>query len=437
MFSLSDFNAQPHDNSAALAKSSWRVCAVVLALFIAAATVSAIRKDVTRGFDEVAHASYIAHLQGSGERWPALASMRMLDASTFRFTGELNYLNHPSLYYRVLAWLGPDLNGHPQSIIMHRLLNVALAGIGLAALMAIALTAALPRLPLYAYIVPLSCIPVLAPLAGAVNNDNAAFAGGAIASLAAFQLLVTGNRAWLIAALGGVILAAWAKFTGLLLAGGLVAGVLVWLLWRGRLQPRWSVPIAIAALVAAAPYIALMAQYGSPTPRTPGQIAMMETGAMAVGWDKAERMTAFSFAAHFLLEFVLEWMPTLKPRNVLNYSALAIPIATVLCAFVGIFISIRRIAYGKADPFHVLIAAGALAFTGMFVVHGVFSYQLHTDFGWLTSAYPRYYLPLAALFPLAGLALLQSIKQPPARTILLVFLIAGPLVFRIFAAPLG
>jgi hypothetical protein len=438
MSALHDIYAPPHsEQSARLAKTGWHVCAFVLSLFVLAATLSAIRKDVTRGFDEVAHASYIAHLQHSGETWPAFADMRMLDPSTFRFTSEANYLDHPSPYYLLLAWLGPNLEGHPQAIIIHRLINVALAVIGLTALMAIGIVANLPRLTLYAYIVPLACIPVLAPLAGAINNDNAAFAGGGIATLAAYQLLVTGRRGWLMAALGGVILASWAKFTALLLTGGLIAGVSLWLLWRKRLQPRSIALIAIAALVAAAPYIALLMQYGSPTPQTAGQIAMIKAGAMATGWYGAERMPALPFAAHFLSEFVLEWIPTLKPRNALNYAALAIPIATMLCAFAGVYLSVRRIAQGKPAPLDVVIAALALGFAGTFLVHGVYSYQLHAEFGWLTSAYPRYYLPLAALVPLAGLALLEAVKQLSARAILLVFLIAGPVVLCITGTPLG
>ena len=438
MFALNNFNAPSHDQeSAAAANTHWRVCAIVLLLFIVAATLSAVRKDVTRGFDEVAHASYIAHLQRTGETWPAFEDMRMLDPSSFRFTSEANYLDHPSPYYLLLARLGPNLEGHPEAILVHRLFNLVLAAIGLAALMAVGLVARLPRLAFYAYIVPLAGIPVLAPLAGAINNDNAAFAGGGIATLAALQLLVTGSRASLLAALGGVIVASWAKFTGLLLAGGLVAGVLLWLLWRGRLQSRWIVLIAIAALLASAPYVALFAQYGSPTPRTAGGIAMIKTGALAAGWDSAARLTPASYAAHFVSEFVLEWMPTLKPRNALNYAALAIPIMVALCAFAGILVAVQRIAYGKGGPLDIVIAAGALAFAGTFVIHGIFSYELHTEFGWLTTAYPRYYLPLAALVPLAGLSMLGAIKQPSARAMLLAFLIAGPLVFRLLGAPLG
>ncbi|MGZ3294926.1 MAG: hypothetical protein ACXU9D_16850 [Xanthobacteraceae bacterium] len=419
------------------AKAGWRVCAFVLLLFIVAAALSAVRKDVTQGFDEVAHASYIAHLQHTGETWPAFARMRMLDPSSFRFTGEANYLNHPSPYYWLLARLGPGLEGHPQALLAHRLFNVALVALGLAALMAIGLAAGLPRLTLYAYIVPLACIPVLAPLAGAVNNDNAAFAGGAIATLAAFQLLGTGSRAWLLAALGGVIVASWAKFTGLLLAGGLIAGVLLWLLWRGRLPSRWIAPIAIAALLAGAPYLAFFAQYGSPTPRTPGEIAMIEAGSRTAGWDNAERLRPLAFAIHFVSEFVLEWMPTLKPRNAVNYIALAIPITAALCAFAGIAIAVRRIARGQESPLDIVIAAGALAFAATLVIHGIFGFRLHTEFGWLTTAYPRYYLPLAAILPLAGLALLDAVRSPSARAILLVFLIAGPVLFRLLGEPLG
>ena len=217
-----NFNTSSQDQSAVAAKANWLVCAFVLLLFVAAATLSAIRKDVTLGFDEVAHASYVAHLQHSGETWPAFEDMRMLDPSSFGFTGEANYLDHPSPYYVLLARMGPTLEDHPEAILLDRLFNVVLAAIGLAALMAVGLVAKLPRLTLYAYIVPIVGIPLMAPLAGAINNDNAAFVGGAIATLATLQLLSTGSRAWLMAALGGVILASWAKFTALLLVGGLV-----------------------------------------------------------------------------------------------------------------------------------------------------------------------------------------------------------------------
>ena len=416
--------------------ANWRGGTLVLLLFIVVSAFGTVRKDIDHGFDEVAHASYVAYLQHSGDTWPAFAKMPMLDPSSFRFTSEANYLNHPSPYYLLLARLGPDLEGHPEAMLFHRLFNVALDAIGLAALIAIGLFAGLPRPTFYAYVVPIACIPALTLLAGSVSNDNAAFAGGAIATLGAYQLLASGSRAWLLVALAGVIIASWAKFTALLLAGGLVGGVLLWLLWRGRLPSRWIAPIAISALLACAPYVALIAQYGSPTPMTAGEATKVTTEAAEYGWDRLEHLGPLAYAAHFISEFVLEWIPPWKPLSALYY-ALAIPVTAALCAYAGTVVAVRRIASGKARPLDVVVAAGALAFAGTFVIHAVFSYRLHVEYGWLSSAYPRYYLPLAALLPLAGLALLGEIKQPSVRTILLVFLTASPVMFRLLLEPLG
>jgi hypothetical protein len=421
--------------NAVRATANWWLGAFVLLLFIVSA-LATIHRDINRGFDEVAHVSYVAYLQHSGDTWPAFAKMPMLDPSSFRFTDEANYLNHPSPYYLLLAWLGPDLEGHPQGILVHRLLNVALDAIGFAALISIGLAAGLQRSAFCAYIVPIACIPVLTLLAGSVSNDNAAFAGGAIAMLGAYQLLVSNSRTWLLVALGGVLLASWAKFTALLLAGGLVGGVLLWLLWRGRLPSGWIAPIALAALLASAPYIAFIVQYGSPTPMTAGELTKVRTEAAQFGWARAERLAPLAYVVHFITEFVLEWIPPWKPLSAL-YCALVIPIISALCACAGAVVAIRRTVSGKAAPLDVVIACGALAFACTFVIHVVFGYRLHVEFGWLSSAYPRYYLPLAAIFPLAGLALLGEIRSPSIRAVLLVLLIAGPVVFRLLLEPIA
>ena len=84
-----------------------------------------------------------------------------------------------------------------------------------------------------------------------------------------------------------------------------------------------------------------------------------------------------------------------------------------------------------------MTAAGALAFAATFAIHVVFSYRLHVEFGWLSSAYPRYYLPLAALFPLAGVTLLSEIRRPSARAALLAVLIGGPVLLRLLLEPLA
>jgi hypothetical protein len=74
------------------------------------------------------------------------------------------------------------------------------------------------------------------------------------------------------------------------------------------------------------------------------------------------------------------------------------------------------------------------------VVHAIdvdFSYGRHLATGWLMDPYPRYYLPLTAIMPLARLPLYRALKEPRWRNLLLAFLIAGPVIFRILGALFG
>lgn len=423
---------EPAPRSAASAGRGVRM--IIVLLFALTAALAAQRKDITRGFDEVVHASYVAHLQSTGEIWPALEKIKTLDQRTFRFTAEPNYLNHPPPFYLLLARLGPTLEGQPGALIVHRFLNILLVAIGLAAALGIA--AKLPRNEFYAYAMPLVCIPVLVPLAGAINNDNLAFTGGAIATLGAWQLAATGRGSWLAVALAGTVAAAWAKLTGLLLAGGLVVAVCFYLVWRGRLAWRPLIWVALALAIAAAPYAIYVAQYGSPVPNTPAQVALIEDGARAVGWDLQARKSFPAYVVHFVRVFIIDWMPTLAPRTPLNYAMLAIPVAALACALAGFVVSLRRVWRREETSLDVVVLGGVLTILATFSIHVFYSYGRHVATGWLMEAYPRYYLPLAAILPLAALSLMIGVQNPRLRAVLVGFLIAGPVAFRLLGAPL-
>ena len=419
------------------ATTNFFVAAVILGLFVLSAALSAERKGITAGFDEVAHASYVSHIQHTGDAWPDLKAMRLIDPQTFQFTGEANYLNHPPLFYDLHAALGPRLEGRPQALLAHRLIDIGIASLGFAALLGLGLAARFPRHEFYAFAVPLACIPVLVPIAGAINNDNLVFLGGAVAMLGAWQLVTTDRAGWLAVALLGLIAASWAKLTGLLLTGAMLGTVIVYLMWRQRL--RWSllVPIALAFALAAAPYIIYAVQYGSPTPQTPAQIALLQDGARTVGWADLPRKSFPAYIVYFVIAFVSDWMPALGERNVLQYSMLAIPVAALGCALAGIAPSLRRMWRRQDTALDVVVIAGAVALVATFAIHVTYSFGRHVATGWLMDAYPRYYLPLAAIVPLAGLSLLAAVETPRRRAALLAFLIAGPAIFRVFGAPLG
>ncbi len=405
----------------------------MLALMVLAACASGVRKDVTQGFDEVAHVSYVAQVQRDGSWWPDLARLRLLDPKTFAPTAKANYLNHPPLYYDALAALGPRLAGAPGAVIVYRLINVVLAALAVGLLMALGLAA---RLELYAYCLPLLCIPVLVPLAGAVNNDNAAFLGGAMLLFGVFRF-VEGGRAWLALALAGVIVAGWAKLTGLLLAGGALAMLAAYLLWRGRLSWREAAGIAVALAVAALPYAVFAIQYGSPAPDTAAQHALLRDGAHMAGWADRPRLSLAAYAVAFSGSFLANWMPALSGRSALQYAMLIVPLLSVLAALFGIGVSLRRIGRRRETALDAVTVAGAAAIAATFVLHLLFSYRRHVETGWMMDAYPRYYLPLIVIVPLGCLAAVSEVQRARLRRALTVALIFGPMVFRLLGGPLG
>ena len=419
------------------ATTNFFVAAVIVVLFVLSAVFSAEKKDITAGFDEVPHTSYVAQIQSTHDVWPNLKSLRLLDPRSFQFTGEANYLNHPPLFYTLLALLGPKLEGHPQALLAHRFIDIAIATLGFAALLGLGLAARFPRNEFYAFAVPLACIPVLVPLAGAINNDNLAFLGGAVATLGLWQLIATDRRGWLAVALLGLIAASWAKLTGLLLTGTMVGAVIVYLLWQRRL--RWSllIPIAFVFALAAAPYIIYIVQYGSPTPETPAQLALLEDGSRTTGWIDEPRKSFPAYVVFFITAFVVDWMPTLGQRNLFQYAMVSIPVATLGCALFGIAQSLRRLWRRQDSALDVVVIASTIAFVATFAIHVTYSYGRHLATGWMMDAYPRYYLPVAALVPLACLSLLTDMQSPRRRSALLALLIAGPVLFRVFGAPLG
>ncbi len=417
---------------------SWITTAVViLVLFVAAATASAFRKPITQGFDEVAHTSYIAHLQTDGRKWPGFSEMRMIDPVTFQFGAEQNYLNHPPFYYWLVASLGPHVVQQPASLTVNRMLNVFLVAMGLVALQVMAWRMKLERTELYAFTVMIAATPVLASLAGSVNNDNLGFIGGAIALLGLHGYAVSSSRTWLIVACCGLLAAGAAKLNGLLLVGTTLI-VVVALLATHRKPCKIDIAIVVITLaVAAAPYVLFVFQYGSPVPNTPAQSDMLTSGAATAGWAEQARMGFAAYAMFFLKSFLMEWMPVLKPRGTLHLALLALPAAIVLVSVAGWFVSIRALANGAARPADFIVIAGMAALASTLAIHIVFSYERHLQTGWMMDAYPRYYLPLIAIVPIATLAASSAISNLRLRSALRCFLMVAPIIFGLFGSPIG
>lgn len=420
--------------------------AIFLLCFVFASIIGALGKDVTTGFDEIAHISYIAHIQSTGDAWPRLESLRLLDSRTFRFTDSASYLGHPPTYYFFLAQLGPTIEGNPGAVLGLRLLNVLIATIGVSALVRLGASLELSRIEEYAWIVPLLLAPVFLPLAGSVNADNLAIASGSVAALALHRLTATRQSYWLLIATAAMICAGFAKLTGFIMVGGLVAGVLAVMLWRQSCQ-RWWLPVAAAAaLVGGAPYLVFFAQYGSPAPTSPGQIGLLTNPLPFDELTKGATAT-LSFPAYalaFVKAFIREWEPVATERTPLQLATLAAPVFALICALAGARSAAARLWRKAPSPTDILVVVGLAVAFSTATIHMVFSYRHHVEYAFVNGvptysyspdAYPRYYLPLGAIVPLACLSVLASLRKSWLHTAFASALIAAPIALILLGSP--
>ncbi len=410
---------------------------MIVSLFTIAALASAYRKPLASGFDEIAHLSYVTYVQTAGSEWPRFAEMRMLDPETFRFGSEPNYLNHPPFYYWLMATLAPNVTGNRSSLVLARGLNVAIAAFGVAVLLLWGRRMRFDRPQFYAFAIMVASTPVLAPLAGSVNNDNLAFFGGAIALYGLYVYATRFDRLWLIVACCGLIVAGTAKLTGLLLVGSTLVLTLALLSTLARISLPDLLIASLGLAIAASPYLAFILQYGSPAPNTVGQDLLLTSGASTAGWADAPRMAPLDYAGFFLKSFLMNWMPSLRPRETVQLSLLALPAAVVLISLAGYGVSLRALLNRNPQPQHFIVTAGMSAIVLTLAIHIAFSYHRHLQTGWQMDAYPRYYLPLIAIIPIAALAASSAVPQHRLRTGLISFLVAAPIIFALFGAPLA
>jgi hypothetical protein len=112
---------------------------------------------------------------------------------------------------------------------------------------------------------------------------------------------------------------------------------------------------------------------------------------------------------------------------------LTLPAIVLLMAAAGLLAAARTLmCKARDDRFSMIVVAGSTAIAATLLMHMGFSYRHHLQTGWLMDAYPRYYLPLMFVVPMATLALVRSIPPGRGRTSATGFLIAAPILFGLF-----
>jgi len=309
-------------------------------------------------------------------------------------------------------------------------MNVAIATGALGLIFALGLSIARTPVEALILIVPMFCIPFLAALAGSVNNDNLAFLAGALSLFGSWRFLRTGRTLDLGIALLGIVVAGAAKLTAVMLCGSFLLAFLV--LARPKMTWIQSGSTAAAFALGAFPYLILWIAYGSPAPDTAAQHALLVDGAAAAGWADRPRLGPVGYGIHFLFDFVAGWKPLLTQRTALQAAMLLLPSLAIVLAAAGIANAAKRgLRDRRAAPAEALVIAGAIAIAVTVLIHVSFSYRRHVETGWLMDAYPRYYLPLAFIVPVAILYFVRCVAAPKAKASAAGFAIAGPIIFAL------
>lgn len=383
------------------------VYGLLLLGYAALCTSFAILAPFPAGYDERAHYSYAVHLAGEPELSPSFDAMFLVDPDAHSaWTNDRNYLNHPPFYYGSVALPLRALSGTAAvSPLLLRLANVAMSVAALALALQIGLRADWPAPARLVFGVMLATTPTLPLLGGIVTNDNLAWLGGALCCLGAYRLLsggLSGGRLAMLAA--GVALASLAKLTAAMLCGLFLIVVLVTLAardgWRTLADRRLILALVFCSL-ALLPYLWLWSEYGSPAPYTKGQAAILEQRLAEIPAWREQRHDLLRYAGHFVLSLLMFWPPTV-PRAAIEIALLAVPLACLVLAVLGVVIASRPPRHRHRTPIEVLVLCGTIAVAVVMAVHLGFTFERHLETGWLKGVYPRYYFPLLPLLAAAA-----------------------------------
>lgn len=297
------------------------------------------------------------------------------------WSGERNYINHPALYYLLLA----PLLGLGDGPLPLRLANVALATLALV-LVLVAGWRRIERAPArIAFAVIAASFPKAVLVAGMINNDNLA----ALAAALVFAgLTIPGGGAWLVAL--GLALAGWTKLTALIALGAVVG---CYLLLGGR--QRWLTQNR--ALIMAGGALGALA-YAIMWWRT-GALVPVNSTAFAVPPEARITLTPLGYVMRFVSDLALKW--SAAEASLPGVLVGALLIGQLVLAALG-----ARVA--PADRRLILAFLGGT--TVLFVTHLGFGWRSFVAMGDLTTPQSRYY---SVIWP--GLALGSALALTATR----------------------
>ncbi|HUD95688.1 hypothetical protein [Sphingobium sp.] len=362
--------------------------------------------------DELPHLSVIRSQFEHFQLFPEWSSYRQLEVDDLtRWSANPNYINHPSLYYALLA----PLMAITASPLPFRIVNVLLST-GALTLIVLSVRRHFVEqaVPITPFAIITACFPKAALVGGMVNNDNLSALAGAL--LLAGMVGLPGAGWWIMAALA---IAGWTKLTAFI-ALGAVAGTWLGLGWlRGdrRLTDRMILLAAFGILIGLLPYVVTWLRTG--------HLIWVNADIWRVPLDRRAHYDLAGFAGFFLRALVLKW-PAAEGIYPFPLALLTLCLPLVLAA-----IGLRRPALRSIG------LAYAVGLALLFGAHFLFGWRSFQALGDLTIMQVRYYnvlWPGIALAASAALAPLWTRQRWTAWVVLAVGLLPTMLGGMVIAA---
>lgn len=375
---------------------------IVLAAFLAVALLVAFRYPFPSNYDELEHYSVVV----AQHQHPAL----LADPSHYlvvdphrltRWSATHNYINHPALYYLLLA---PLLEFGTNPLAM-RLANVALTLAALVIVIVAGRRVLATRLEQGLFTLMAASFPKAAIIGGMINNDNLAGFAGALVMAGCVGM--PGATWWLAL---GLVLAGWSKLTALIALGTVVAVFRLGQLRRDGtgLIGRATAPLTLAAVVGSVPYLVSLARTGHVLYRNDAHFFVPPGNRPSLD------------VAHFVLRFgadLIEKWPAAEASLPLALAALTLCVPLTLATWT---------AAREGSPAEIGRAYGA-ALLVLLAIHAGFSWAAYRALGDLTNAQPRYYNVLWPGITLAATTALARLgERSRAAMLVLVMLVILP-----------
>ena len=355
------------------------LCGAYVALVVLALSNLSHAAFPFNGLDEQGHISYTIHLIHDHRWWPDFLHFPMVDLATGATLDTPNYINHPPTFYwpmKVLSEAFPSL-----APLHFRYFSLALSLLAMLLYMRLGAALAMPLAGTILY----ALFPFLLYLhvqIGFYSNDAMALLGGLVATHASLHWLNAENppRA-LIWMLLGVLLAS-VKLTSLLLVGSYVAMCLLLRLRALFALPNYLLLVGlIVALICAAPYAYLFVAFGSPAPKTIGQIAQL---------NECLGCTHHNMPFH-------EWLGYFLGQFANQLAVIELTFLPIL-AYIAALLAVLRPRALHAQPLRAMAVASAVATLLTLTIHTAFSWQRYREYGWIFDSLLRYYLPLIGAY---------------------------------------